>query len=360
MNAIVICESENSPAIAGVSLLDRLVVALHRGGCERITLVGSRWLTGLPRTEALGIEVERVLNLDAFNEPTLIASDRILVQAADVERLIERGGRLESSEGIAMDIGVLPPGLVTDFRQRFSNQSPVPANGIAMPINDPADALWAARELWNSLGSAADGAVDTWFNRPVGRLLSKLLVLTNVTPNQVSAVATIIGVASGLVFALGGYWAAVIGAVLLQISTIVDCVDGDLARIAFKESAIGKWLDIGGDQVVHIAVFVGVGTGLWKTGFDGPVAALATSAATGVLISFVVVIRGMMLPKSDENALLHKLIDKMTNRDFSVLLIVLSVADKLGWFIWMVGIGVHVFWVLALAAQIIGRRRAAR
>ena len=358
MDAIVICESDTSLVIAGVSLLDRLVVALHRGGCDQITLVGGRWLPGLPRAEALGIRLERVIAAEFISERSLVTSAKVLVQAGDVARLVAEGGHLESSEEMPMDIGILPPGLLADFRERLSMESRLPAGGIALPINDPTDAAWAARELWASLGSAADGAVDTWFNRPVGRLLSKLLVLTSVPPNQVSLDATLIGLASGLSFAVGGFWTAVIGAVLLQISTIVDCVDGDLARIAFKESAIGKWLDIGGDQVVHIAVFVGIGVGLWRSGFEGPVTALAASAAVGVLISFAVVLRGMMLPKSNENALLHTLIDKMTNRDFSVLLLILAVADKLGWFIWMVGIGVHVFWILALAVQIIGKRRA--
>lgn len=357
MNAFVICESDTSPAIAGVLLLDRLVVALHRGGCEQITLIGGRWLPGLPRAEALGIEVVRTREIDAISQSALVTSDRVFVQAGDVASLLVEGGRLHSQAGIAMDIGVLPPGLLADFKDRLSLEASLPVNGIALPINGSTDVAVATRELWASLGSAADGAVDTWFNRPVGRWLSKLLVLTNVTPNQVSILATLIGVSAGIAFSLGVHWAAIVGAVLLQISTIIDCVDGDLARIAFKESAIGKWLDIGGDQVVHIAVFVGIGVGLWRSGFEGPVSALAASAAIGVLISFGVVIRGMMLPKSEANAMLHTLIDKMTNRDFSVLLLALAVADKLDWFLWMVGIGVHVFWVLALAVQIIGRSR---
>ena len=90
---------------------------------------------------------------------------------------------------------------------------------------------------------------------------------------------------------------------------------------------------------------------------DAPVKELAISAAIGVCISFAVVLRGMALPASEENAALHNLIDRMTNRDFSVALLVMAAADQLTLFLWAVGIGVHVFWVTALAVQLMGRRR---
>ena len=131
-------------------------------------------------------------------------------------------------------------------------------------------------------------------------------------------------------------------------------MDGDIARIVFKESALGKWLDIIGDQVVHIAVFVGIGVGLWRMGVDDPVIPLAISAGVGVVVSFLVVLRGMMAPPEKQNAKLQALIDKMTNRDFSVVLLALALADRMNLFLWMVGIGVHVFWVVALGVQLTG------
>jgi phosphatidylglycerophosphate synthase len=356
MDAVIICDTDGSAPIAGVPLLDRQIVALHRGGCEKVTVVGGRWLSGTPRSDAHGYSYGHELMLAPTTEPMLVLASDVLVEARDVVRIIESGSRLESAEGVPLNAGIVPAGPLEGFREELDNQPIIRAQGVAMQIRDKEDRWWAAQELWASLGSSTDGAVDTWFNRPVGRLLSKLLVHNNITPNQVSVFATLIGILSGTCFAIGSYWAAVIGAILLQISTIIDCVDGDLARIAFKESTVGKWLDIVGDQVVHIAVFVGIGVGLWQVGVEAPVRLLATSAAVGVVISFGVVLRGMLLPKTDENALLHMLIDKMTNRDFSVVLLVLAIAGQLSLFLWLVGIGVHVFWISALGAQLIGKR----
>jgi phosphatidylglycerophosphate synthase len=183
------------------------------------------------------------------------------------------------------------------------------------------------------MGSSADGLVDRRFNRPVGRILSGILVRTPVTPNQVSVVATLMGLGSAALFALGQYPAAVWGAILLQLSAVVDCVDGDLARVMFKESAMGKWLDLVGDQVVHIGLFLGIGLGLWRAGTDAPVLWLSASAAVGVVISFLVVLRGLCQPEALRNRRLQRLIDATTNRDFSVLLIALALAGKTQWFL---------------------------
>jgi hypothetical protein len=56
--------------------------------------------------------------------------------------------------------------------------------------------------------------------------------------------------------------------------------------------------------------------------------------------------------ESRRNARLQKLIDATTNRDFSVLLIILALLGKLPWFLWMTAIGVHVFWLAALGVQL--------
>jgi phosphatidylglycerophosphate synthase len=289
----------------------------------------------------------------------LILSTRLLVQPLDLKNLIERRGRL-----IAQDGTPLPAGVLTEFSEcaledQLSTLPAIAAEGVAKPITDAATAAAAARALWASLTSPTDGLVDKHFNRPVGRWLSKILVHTSVSPNQISVAATLLGLASAWFFAQGKYWAALWGAILLQVSAIVDCVDGDLARVMFKESSVGKWLDIVGDQVVHLSVFVSIGIGLYRAESAGPVLLLTTSAAIGVVISFVVIVRGQLLPESQRNTRLQKLVDTATNRDFCVLLLLLVVLGKLSWFLWMTAIGVHVFWLLALAVQLLNQPAAA-
>jgi phosphatidylglycerophosphate synthase len=240
----------------------------------------------------------------------------------------------------------------------FESGSAILTEGVATLVFDEASRRAAERRLWASLTSSTDGIVDVYFNRPVGRYLSKILIHTPITPNQISILSMLIGLGAAWFFESGFYTAAVWGAVLLQISAIVDCVDGDIARILFKESRLGKWLDMAVDQVVHIAVFAGVAVGLARQDSPAPELVLGISTVVGVVISFAVVLRGMLRPSTTRNALVERLVDAATSRDFSVVLLALAVTGKLDWFLWIAAIGVHCFWVTALLVQLGPFRRS--
>jgi phosphatidylglycerophosphate synthase len=299
---------------------------------------------------ALNIEVNLATEPPLDGRLMLNAESHVLVQAGDARRVMERQGRLGARDGTPLPFGVVTaaPGAWPPVLDHLPT---VEAEGVAQAIMDRDDVVAGTGALWASLQSNADGLVDRWFNRPVGRWLSKLLVHTPVSPNKVSIAATLLGLLSAGLFAVGHSTAGLWGAIVLQFSAIVDCVDGDLARMLFKESRLGKWLDIIGDQVVHVALFVSIGVGLWRTGVDAPVLAMALSAGLGVILSFLVVLRGLR-QRAGQNSRLQKLMDATTNRDFSVLLLILAAVSRLEWFLWMAAIGVHVFWMTALVVQL--------
>jgi phosphatidylglycerophosphate synthase len=357
--AVILCDA---PAIgcrvAGLAVLDRLAVGASRAGADRIWVVSEKPIqpADLKRSRALGLSLEVVSSFPAVSGPALFLSNRALAQVVDLRRVLEQQGRLAGRDGVRLPIGVLSNFAGGDLDSALATLPVVTAAGVAQLVVDDASAKAASRALWATMNSSADGLVDRYFNRPLGRFLSKLLVRTPISPNQVSVTATLLGVLSAFLMARGDYAAVLCGAALFQFSAIVDCVDGELARVLFKESPLGKWLDIVGDQVVHIAVFLGVGFGLFRAQSGAPVLLLAASAAIGVLISFGVVMAGQARPAAQRNLRLQKLIDATTNRDFSVVLLVLAACHRLSWFLWMSAIGVHVFWIAALAIQWFGGR----
>lgn len=351
MPAVLFCEpATGGLRVAALTLLDRLLVAVHRGGAGPITVVCPGELPQLNRALALGIAFEVVTQAPAIAGPVLVASTAQLVQANDVCDVIRLQGRLVTATGFPLPVGIAS-GPASSVEAALASVRPVPALGVSLPIGTAAEARVAERALWASLNSSSDGFVDKWFNRPVGRPLSKLIIRTPVTPNQVSVASIVIGVVAGVLFGLGRHGWSVIAGVLFQISAIVDCVDGDVARAVFKESPLGKWLDLVGDQVVHATVFAGIALGLWRSGLNGPFLWLGGSAVLGGLIAFGVVVRGMT-KKGEPNRQLQKLIDGATSRDFSVLVLALACANRLEWFLWLAAVGSHVFWVLALGLQL--------
>jgi phosphatidylglycerophosphate synthase len=81
-------------------------------------------------------------------------------------------------------------------------------------------------------------------NRPLAGLLVRALYATRVTPNQVTLAAFVIGLAGALFFLGGRPWAFAVGGVLVQLSSIVDCADGMLARARGQTSEFGATLDL--------------------------------------------------------------------------------------------------------------------
>jgi phosphatidylglycerophosphate synthase len=108
---------------------------------------------------------------------------------------------------------------------------------------------------------ANDGFFSVFFLRRVSKLLTWAAVKIGATPNQVTIASFAIGLYAAILFAQGDTWSLIIGAILLQVSIIVDCVDGELARYTRKFSELGAWLDAITDRVKEYAVFLGLAYG---------------------------------------------------------------------------------------------------
>lgn len=122
---------------------------------------------------------------------------------------------------------------------------------------------------------ANDGFFSVFFLRKFSKLLTWVAVKVGATPNQVTLISFAIGLYSAYSFSLGGFWNLFLGALLLQLSIIVDCVDGELARYTRKFSQLGAWLDAVTDRVKEYMVFLGLAMGADKEGRDLWIPAIA-------------------------------------------------------------------------------------
>jgi hypothetical protein len=106
-----------------------------------------------------------------------------------------------------------------------------------------------------------DGFFSVFLLRRVSKLLTWAAVKIGATPNQVTIASFAIGLYAAFLFAQGDTWSLIVGAILLQVSIIVDCVDGELARYTRKFSELGAWLDAITDRAKEYAVFLGLAYG---------------------------------------------------------------------------------------------------
>jgi len=105
--------------------------------------------------------------------------------------------------------------------------------------------------------------VNRYVNRPLASLLVRALVRTAVTPNQVTFAAFFIGLGGAFAFSRGTPAAFILGAVLTQISSVVDCADGMLARAKGQTSEFGAYLDLALDRINEFFVMAGAVLGFF-------------------------------------------------------------------------------------------------
>ena len=115
---------------------------------------------------------------------------------------------------------------------------------------------------------ANDGFFSVFFLRKFSKLFTWLAVRLKMTPNQVTLISFAVGLLSAYEFSRGDFWSIFIGAVLLQLSIIIDCVDGELARYTRQFSQLGAWLDAITDRIKEYLVFFALAYGAAKDGRD--------------------------------------------------------------------------------------------
>jgi hypothetical protein len=120
---------------------------------------------------------------------------------------------------------------------------------------------------------------DLYFNRPLAFLFVKAIYGTDLTPNQLSVFSMLLGIAAGVCIGTGRPGLLPAAAGLLAVSIIIDCSDGQLARLKKNGTPLGRLIDGSADYVVGIAVYSGLGLALSAQSNRPALAWLAVAAA---------------------------------------------------------------------------------
>jgi phosphatidylglycerophosphate synthase len=116
--------------------------------------------------------------------------------------------------------------------------------------------VWATvRDIYRQSKKRNDNVWTEWVSRPPAALLVWALRSTRVTPNQVSfAAITIAAIGCATLIGCPGLTGLVSAGLLLQLAYVVDCVDGQLARLTGQTSPAGALLDFLLDEVKALLV----------------------------------------------------------------------------------------------------------
>ncbi|RIL00821.1 MAG: hypothetical protein DCC71_18530 [Proteobacteria bacterium] len=163
-------------------------------------------------------------------------------------------------------------------------------------------ATWAVAERWQSVRRSedvprarrevlagavrvGDGVVARYLNRPISLRITERLITRPVKPWQVSVTTFVMTLLAGLSFAVGH---ATTGGLLAQCASVLDGVDGELARVRYQDSAFGGLYDALLDRVGEAAVIGGMTLYAWLAGAGASAVALGFAALAGNSLSMLV------------------------------------------------------------------------
>jgi phosphatidylglycerophosphate synthase len=108
-----------------------------------------------------------------------------------------------------------------------------------------------------------------WVARPPAAVVVYLLRNTPITPNQVTFLSALVaaGACAMLVLLPGWAW-LVVAAVVFELSFVLDCADGQLARLRKIASPVGHLLDFLMDELKAMLLFGAVAVRLWRDSGD--------------------------------------------------------------------------------------------
>ncbi|HUJ88992.1 MAG TPA: CDP-alcohol phosphatidyltransferase family protein [Syntrophorhabdales bacterium] len=202
-----------------------------------------------------------------------------------------------------------------------------------------------------------DGFMARHLDRHLSRRASPILARTPVTPNGVTLFNVAVGLGAAFLLLRGGYWSQLVGTLLFLSCVVLDGVDGEVARLKLQETAFGHYLDIVTDNIVHLAIFIGLAVGLYRQTGDRLYLQLLWFLLGGFGFCAAAIYKVSSAgPDKPRSRVVDRLTGLLGNRDFAYLLVALAIIGRLNWFVVGAAAGSYIFAAVVLAFGLRWRR----
>ncbi len=259
----------------------------------------------------------RILNkLETLRLPedgAVLFVDRQLDRVHDLEdatkvldqenRIINLGKELTEYNAIDTGIFACTPALFDALRESQAMGDDSLSGGIRvlarrgdMETVDIGDYFWqdvdtvsdvrhAEKLLFKATRSEKDGKIARSINRPISNFLSKWLVKTSLTPNQLSFLNFLFGlVAAGLV-SFGRPLSTLLGGIVFQLTSIFDGCDGEVALLKMNGSKKGAFFDTIMDYASYVTFIAGVSLGAYRATHNPLIPMLSIGGVSLILLA---------------------------------------------------------------------------
>jgi phosphatidylglycerophosphate synthase len=268
-HVVILADESANWNIGGMRQLDRLVLAID----ELATSISSQrkidififWRPDISVQQRWKPEDPRIARCNFVDAMVVggrerVFNTRLLVKRRGLEQFVYDSVPLENDATIGDEQAVWGK-----LWQRFQT-----ASGDVNPrkhetwryVGDEHDVPRAESWLLRGSGKSQDGLVSRFLNRPISRMITRLLLRFRVTPNAWTMLIFPLLILAFLFLLRGDYVGFVIGCAIFQLYSILDGCDGEIARAKNLVSEFGGELDTLCDTVGNLLLLIGLGLGL--------------------------------------------------------------------------------------------------
>jgi CDP-L-myo-inositol myo-inositolphosphotransferase len=244
-------------------------------------------------------------------------------------------------------------------------------NQFWQDVDTPHSLKHAHKVLFRSVRKETDGIISRYFNRKVSGLITRFLIRTPFTANQITWSALVIGLLSGFLISRGEHLYVALGGIIFQFASIYDGCDGEISKLKLSSSKFGEWLDTICDNITYVAFIVGVVVGAYRQGFEhivpiGFLTVFGVGMTLGTMYlylakftnsgSLVTVQKDLARDMEiQEQGFFIRMLGKikfMMKRDFFALFFMtLCLLNRLDWILILAVIGSNLTWIVLLTMK---------
>jgi phosphatidylglycerophosphate synthase len=195
--------------------------------------------------------------------------------------------------------------------------------------------------------------------RQISRPISKILIRTPFTPNQITSMSLVFGVIGSLLFISSKPENKILGSLAFLVSYIFDNCDGEVARYKNLTSNFGKNFDTFVDWFVHTLLFTALGYGSAQEFEDSIWLWLGLTGSIGGTINYSIVIfiesRGKTITEFQEEKMPITITDRIIfifresfRSDFCFIILILALTDFLWVLLPALAVGAQVYWIMVI------------
>lgn len=277
---LIVADESADWMVAGLRQLDRLVLSIDEFALENKetapVLVCILWRPDVDQLQRWVPTNERLTRIAFTSELDgapydLVLNTRLFLHRNAMRQLRPEGrasARPITSEHALPEIGDarrhVPPSAEDLWQGYFQSVELVPhfRAGAWEYITDGSQIDEIEIRFLRDSGKSQDGFVSRYLNRPVSRVVTRLLLRLPTTPNGWTLLIFAIPIVAWLILLQGTYWSFLWGLVLFHVYSVLDGCDGEIARAKFLESESGRRLDYSLDLLGNILLAIGLGFGL--------------------------------------------------------------------------------------------------